>query len=129
MTEVQEAYRRVSDGLDTAVRAVPPKKRGAQSACKRWKAGEVVAHAVAATGASSPVPRSEISSPLALSEAASKSQVGGGSRFIACIWGFSSTANTTSASGGPDVQPDAVTDFFNQVRVGRDFVTVFSPPF
>lgn len=47
MTDVQDAYRLVSNGFDTAVRAVTPDKWQAQSPCEEWKARDVVAHVVA----------------------------------------------------------------------------------
>jgi uncharacterized protein (TIGR03086 family) len=46
MTEVQDVYRRVSKGFDTAVRAVTPDKWRAQSPCEQWRARDVVAHVV-----------------------------------------------------------------------------------
>lgn len=47
MTEVQDAYRRVSQGFDAAVNAVGPDAWDAQSPCEQWKARDVVAHVVA----------------------------------------------------------------------------------
>ncbi len=47
MSEVQGAYRRVSNGFDAAVKAVTPDKWGAQSPCELWTARDVVAHVVA----------------------------------------------------------------------------------
>ncbi len=46
MTEVQGAYRRVSDGFDAVVNAVTPDKWGAQSPCELWTARDVVAHVI-----------------------------------------------------------------------------------
>ena len=47
MTDVQDAYRRVSKGFDAAVRAVTPDRWEAQSPCEQWRARDVVAHVVA----------------------------------------------------------------------------------
>lgn len=47
MTEVHDAYRRVSEGFDAAVRSVTPDQWSAQSPCELWKARDVVAHVVA----------------------------------------------------------------------------------
>ncbi|MGO9341957.1 MAG: TIGR03086 family metal-binding protein [Acidimicrobiales bacterium] len=47
MTEVQDRYRQVANGFDSAVRAVTPDKWEAQSPCEQWKARDVVAHVVA----------------------------------------------------------------------------------
>jgi uncharacterized protein (TIGR03086 family) len=47
MTDVQDAYRRVSEGFDAAVRAVTPDKWDAQSPCEQWRARDVVGHVVA----------------------------------------------------------------------------------
>jgi uncharacterized protein (TIGR03086 family) len=46
MTDVQDAYRRVSKDFDAAVRAVTPDKWEAQSPCEQWRARDVVAHIV-----------------------------------------------------------------------------------
>lgn len=46
MTDVQGAYRLVSNGFNAAVRAVTPDKWGAQSPCEQWKARDIVAHVV-----------------------------------------------------------------------------------
>jgi uncharacterized protein (TIGR03086 family) len=46
MTEVQDSYRRVSQGFDAAVGAMAPGKWEAQSPCELWKARDVVAHVV-----------------------------------------------------------------------------------
>lgn len=47
MASVQDTYRQVSAGFDTAVRAVTPDKWQAQSPCEQWTARDVVAHIVA----------------------------------------------------------------------------------
>ncbi len=47
MNDVQDRYRRVSEGFDAAVRAVPPDRWEAQSPCEQWTARDVVAHVVA----------------------------------------------------------------------------------
>ncbi|HEX4218503.1 MAG TPA: TIGR03086 family metal-binding protein [Acidimicrobiales bacterium] len=47
MTDVQDRYRKVSNGFDAAVRAVTPDNWEAQSPCELWKARDVVAHVVA----------------------------------------------------------------------------------
>jgi len=46
VTDVQDRYRRVSNGFDAAVRAVTPEKWEAQSPCEQWRARDVVAHVV-----------------------------------------------------------------------------------
>ncbi|MGH9097817.1 MAG: TIGR03086 family metal-binding protein [Acidimicrobiales bacterium] len=46
MTNVQDRYRQVSNGFDTAVKAVTPDNWEAQSPCEQWKARDVVAHVV-----------------------------------------------------------------------------------
>ena len=46
MTDVQDAYRQISNGFDAAVRAVAPDKWAAQSPCEGWRARDVVAHVV-----------------------------------------------------------------------------------
>lgn len=46
MTDVQDAYRRVSTGFGAAVKAVTPDKWEAQSPCEQWKARDIVAHVV-----------------------------------------------------------------------------------
>lgn len=46
MTDVQDAYRRVSTGFDAAVKAVTPDKWDAPSPCEQWKARDIVAHVV-----------------------------------------------------------------------------------
>ena len=46
MTDVQESYRLVSSGFDTAVRAVTPDQWGAQSPCEQWTARDLVVHVV-----------------------------------------------------------------------------------
>lgn len=47
MADVQDAYWRVAQGFDAAVRTVTPDKWQAQSPCERWSARDVVAHVVA----------------------------------------------------------------------------------
>jgi uncharacterized protein (TIGR03086 family) len=47
MTDVQDAYRRVSTGFTAVVSAVKPDAWDAQSPCAEWKARDVVAHVVA----------------------------------------------------------------------------------
>jgi uncharacterized protein (TIGR03086 family) len=47
VTEVQDAYRRVSKGFGAAVGAVTPDTWGAQSPCEQWRARDVVTHVVA----------------------------------------------------------------------------------
>ena len=47
MTDVQDAYRQVSNGFDAAVRGVTSDQWEAQSPCDQWKARDVVAHVVA----------------------------------------------------------------------------------
>lgn len=46
MTDVQDAYRNVSSGFDSAVRAVASDQWATQSPCEGWKARDVVAHVV-----------------------------------------------------------------------------------
>src|ERR1017187_4512291 len=46
MTDVQDAYRRVSKDFDAAVRAMTRDKWEAQSPCEQWRARDVVAHVV-----------------------------------------------------------------------------------
>lgn len=46
MTDVQDRYRRVSDGFDAAVKAVDPDQWDTQSPCEKWRARDVVAHVV-----------------------------------------------------------------------------------
>jgi len=46
MTEVQDVYRRASQGFDAAVRSVTPDQWSAPSPCEQWKARDVVAHVV-----------------------------------------------------------------------------------
>ncbi len=50
MNDVQDVYRLVSNGFDTAIRAVTPDKWHAQSPCEDWKARDLVAHVVAGHG-------------------------------------------------------------------------------
>jgi uncharacterized protein (TIGR03086 family) len=46
MTEIQDRYRVVSSGFDSAVRAVANDKWQTQSPCEQWRARDVVAHVV-----------------------------------------------------------------------------------
>jgi uncharacterized protein (TIGR03086 family) len=46
MTDVQDRYRQVSKGFDSAVRAAATDKWEAQSPCEQWTARDVVAHVV-----------------------------------------------------------------------------------
>ena len=46
MSDVQDSYRRVSDGFDAVVAAVTPEQWGTKSPCEEWKARDVVAHVV-----------------------------------------------------------------------------------
>jgi uncharacterized protein (TIGR03086 family) len=46
MTDVQDKYRRVSQGFDAAVKVVSPDQWQAQTPCEQWTARDVVAHVV-----------------------------------------------------------------------------------
>src|SRR5579875_2950731 len=47
MSDIQDRYRKVAAGFDTAVKAAAPDKWQQQSPCEQWKARDVVAHVVA----------------------------------------------------------------------------------
>ena len=68
MTEVQEQYRQVSEGFDSAVRAANPEKWDAQSPCELWKARDVVAHVVGGHRGVIAAVRGGESSPLGADE-------------------------------------------------------------
>jgi uncharacterized protein (TIGR03086 family) len=46
MTDVQDAYRQVSNAFDLTVRAVAPDHWAVQTPCEEWKARDLVAHVV-----------------------------------------------------------------------------------
>lgn len=46
MTDVHAQYRRIADGFDAVVDAVPPDGWDAQSPCEGWRARDVMAHVI-----------------------------------------------------------------------------------